>query len=57
MNSTKKTSSNASKRNTLSVCYVLKELENTSATDCETISKAFAVMDAFYATLKNPQEK
>ena len=42
-------------RTTLGVCYVLKGLENISQTDAETVSKAFIVMDALYATLKNPK--
>jgi hypothetical protein len=39
-------------KETIGVCYVLKGLEKTSQTDAETISKAFVVMDALYATLK-----
>jgi len=39
-------------KETLGVCYVLKGLERTSQTDAETLRKAFAVMDALYATLK-----
>jgi len=40
-------------KETLGVCYILKGLEKTSQTDDETISKAFAVMDALYATLRD----
>ena len=39
-------------KETLGVCYILKGLEKTSRTDDETISKAFVVMDALYATLR-----
>lgn len=39
-------------KETLGACYILKGLEKTSQTDHETISKAIAVMDALYATLK-----
>jgi hypothetical protein len=39
-------------KETLGACYILKGLEKTSQTDHETISKALAVMDAFYATLR-----
>ena len=40
-------------RETLGVCYILKRLEKTSETGRETVSKAFVVMDASYATLKD----
>jgi len=39
-------------KETLGVCYILRGLEKTSQTDAETISKAFGVMDALYATLR-----
>jgi len=39
-------------RETLGVCYVLKSLEKASQSDSETLSKAFVVMDALHATLK-----
>jgi len=39
-------------KETLGLCYVLKGLEKTSATDNETINKAFSVLDAFYASLQ-----
>lgn len=41
-------------KETLGVCYILKGLEKTSQTDQETLSKAFVVMDALYATLQEP---
>jgi hypothetical protein len=44
-------------KETLGVCYILKGLEKTSMTDCETISKAFTVMDALYATLKEQTQQ
>jgi hypothetical protein len=40
-------------KETVGICYVLKGLEKTSQTDGETVAKAFMVMDAFYATLKD----
>lgn len=44
-------------KETLGVCYVLKGLEKTSRTDAETLFKAFVVMDALYATLKEENSK
>jgi hypothetical protein len=45
-------------KETVGVCSILRGLEKTSMTDCETIAKAFTVMDALYATLKeNSQHK
>ena len=44
-------------KETLGVCYILKGLEKTSQTDNETISKAFAVLDALYAALKELEER
>jgi hypothetical protein len=44
-------------KETIGVCYVLKGLEKTSQTDAETFSKAFVVMDALYATLKESFKK
>ncbi|WXG44558.1 MAG: chromate resistance protein ChrB domain-containing protein [Promethearchaeati archaeon SRVP18_Atabeyarchaeia-1] len=39
-------------KETLGLCYVLKGLEKVSRTDHETIEKAMAVVDAFFASLK-----
>lgn len=45
-------------RETLGTCYILKGLEKNSSTDCETLTKAFIVMDALYSTLSElGQEK
>ena len=38
-------------KETLGLCYILKEIEKTSTTDNETLEKGLAVVDALYASL------
>jgi len=44
-------------KETLGLCYVLKDLEKVSKTDNEIIEKAFVVLDAFHASLLDAHEQ